>query len=133
MHGQGDDRTGRVLDTLARGERMRQPKNLIRIYANVSDLAASVIERPRLSLQGIFHVGAAVPASHYDYATTLAERWNHSATLIEGFVIDSEPSSAKSLHGHKTCVECSETRFSQYFRGAGVWSVRYHRMSYVDA
>lgn len=97
VHGQWDDRTGRVLDTLARGERMRQPKNLIRTYADVSDLAASVTELSRLSLQGILHVGATVPASHYDYAITLAERWNYSATLIEGFVIDPEDAKQRQV------------------------------------
>ena len=38
-----------------------------------------------------------MPASHYDDATTLAERWNYSATLIEGFVIGPEDAKQRQV------------------------------------
>lgn len=87
VDGRWDGRTRRVLGALGRGESIEQPVNLIRTYSHVEDLAAGLAELTRLPIEGVLHVGSPIPASHWDFATAVAQRAGFSPHLVRGFEI----------------------------------------------
>ena len=116
VDGRWDARTHRLLEALGRGERIEQPLNLIRTYAHVQDLAESLSELARLPVNGVLHVGAPTPASHFDFAMAVAHRASFSTRLVRDFEISPEEATGRQVRldtsmDTSRAAQCLRTRF----------------------
>lgn len=116
INGDWDARTHGILSALERGERIERPWNLVRTYCYVEDLADSLCELLFSNVQGVLHVGARTPASHFEFATAVAQWFGYPTSQVNGFEISSDE--AKRQHVRldtsmdtSRALECLTTRF----------------------
>ncbi len=112
-----DDRTHRMLEALGRGAGLQQPWNLVRTYSHVQDLADSLCELSQSQVNGVLHVGAPLPTSHFDFGKVLAHRAGYPVQSVRGFEISPEDAAKRhlrldtSMDTHRA-TECLHTSFS---------------------